>query len=164
MQSFFFRLIQHLGRLCDPLDCISSYRCYCTLNGRRPPGWKEALISCGLEDMDLVVINDKREYNFLTGDTKLALKGYVAAHDFHDDKKLTWVKEGGDSEAQIEIDDDVIISDWTQTSGGCLLLNRGNPPFVLQNCDIPEPPLCEFDVKEYHEKWIKKESDYRDYY
>ena len=68
------RLIQHLGKLCEPLDCSSSYKCYCTLRGRRPTGWKEALIGCGLEDMDLAVINDKREYNFLTGETKLMLK------------------------------------------------------------------------------------------
>ena len=88
----------------------------------------------------------------------------MAAHDFHDDKKLTWVNEVGKAQAQIEVDDDVIISNWTNTKGGCLLLNRGDPPFVLQNCDIPEAPLCEFDVKKYQEKWVAKTEDYHEYY
>ena len=43
--------------------------------------------------MDMVIINDEEELKFLTTHDELGIRGYVAAHDFYNEKKLTWVNE-----------------------------------------------------------------------
>jgi len=154
------KLIQHLSTVCSVMDCISNTHCYCDLAQRGSRTWKEAVTMCGLEDMNMVIINDKDELTFLTTHEELGIRGYVGAHDFSDEKKLTWLDEGDGYQSTVPDSD--LISNWTATTGGCLYLKRSDPPFILQNCEIPGEIFCEFDVNEYNEKWTQKQKDYED--
>ena len=124
--------------------------------------WKEALYQCGLELMDLVIVTNTDELDFLTKNTKMELSGYVAGHDFHNEKKLTWVNEMGGNEAPVKVNDNKVITNWTETTGGCLYLKRGKNPFVLQNCEMAGKAVCEFDVMEFSDKWEEKQKDYEE--
>ncbi|XP_063719917.1 uncharacterized protein LOC134846475 isoform X2 [Symsagittifera roscoffensis] len=152
-------LIQHLSSTCNALDCITNKHCYCDLSERANRNWKEAMVRCGTEDMNMVVINDQTELEFLTKNDDISIRGYIAAHDFYGDGKLTWVDEDGDTN-EATVADSLVISNFTAQSG-CVNLKRGSPPFVLQNCDIPGDALCEFDVEDFSAKWQKKQ-DYED--